>query len=319
MRLSLRIIIMGVTLFVALSSFVFADPNFGPQTYQVHKYYYFGDDTYGEKSAQGLAISVDPSSVSYQSVKATVTMDWNIINDRQITKFIILANGVNVDEFEPYFDRTLSPPAYKEYYYLDVNVSDQYIGSDVYFQVVALHQDSLFNSSSNVFVVAWSQESPTIRLKPLPVTDADTHGLINVSNTWLEKIWEKLEELRSMMAQKMDQLKKAVEDIYTIKPETQAKYDAAAANFQQKLPTEQLKNQFNEMKDLMDNSANQIQNTPQKIKFGKINWMGALETDAIDFTDVMNLIESMRRILQIALWCEFLFGIIMILRPRFTV
>lgn len=322
----IRVLILGVTLIVALSSFVSpgvaaaaAYPSFGPQTYDVHKYYYFGDATYGEKTRQGIDVSVDPASVSYQSVKATVTMDYNIIDDRKITKFIVLANGVNVDEFEPYFDTSLQPPVYKEYYYLDVNVSDQYIGSDVYFQVVGLHEEKNFNNSKNVFVVAWSQETPTVRLKPLPVTDNDTHDLISTSNGLLADILAKLDDLKMMLSAKLDQLTKAVEDIYTVKPQTQAKFDAALQNFQNNLPTEQMKNEMDKVKDMLDDSADKINNTPSELQFGQINWMGKVTTAAVDFTQVEKQVELLRRIMQITLWAEFFYCIILILRPRFTV
>lgn len=320
MKRKVASILLGVAL-LALPSFVSAaaGPNFGPQTYQVHKYYYFGDQTYNEKSRQGIDISVDQTSISYQSVKATVTMDHNIINDRQITRFIVLVNGINVDEFEPYFDRTLNPPTHKEYYYLDVNVSNQYIGSNAYFQIVALSERKYFEGSDNVFVVGWSQESPTIRLKPLPVTDSDTHGLINESNILLDKILAKLEQLRMDMMMKLDQVQKAVEDIYTVKPQTQAKFDQAMNNFKNQLPPEQIKRELEQMKDMLDNSAKQIEGTKQELKFGQITWMGAVTTPAIDLTEVADHVEKLRNILKIALWCEFFYAVILILRPRFTV
>lgn len=317
------LLIWGVTLFLALSPFSYAAdsevPSFGPQPYEVHKYYYFGDAAHSPKARQGIDISVDTSSISYQSVKATVTMDWNIINDRQITKFIILANGVNVDEFEPYFDRTEEPPVYKEYYYLDINVSDQYIGSDVYFQVVGIKQDSRFSPTSNVFVVAWSQESPSVRLKPLPVTDSDTHGLINESNFLLGEILAKLQELKNALLAKLDQLQTAVEKIYKIEPATQARFDAAQQQLQDKLPTSQIQDQMNQLKDIMDDSVNRVNNTKQELKFGEINWMGVITTNLLDFTEFADQIEKLRAIMRVMLWCEFFYAIILMLRPILTV
>jgi hypothetical protein len=324
-------------LILALSpSFIaFADatPSFGPQTYQVHKYYYFGDAEFAKGNRQGISIAVDASSVSYQSVKATVTMDYNIINDRQITKFIILANGVNVDEFEPYFDTAESPPVYKEYYYLDINVSDQYIGSDVFFQVVALHQDNMFTPSSNVFVVGWSQETPTVRLKRLPVTDPDTHGLINetngligvtnnlirVSNDWLNKIWLKLDEMKMELLAKLEQIDKDIKRIYEVTPQTQAKFDAAIANIEMKMPTKQMEEKVQELQDMMNESKDLIEGTEQKLTFGEFDWMGTVHTALLDFSQLVDVLEKMRRILQIALWCEFFYFVVLVLRPRLVV
>lgn len=315
--------ISGIVLFLSLSPFSFAAadnfPSYGPQTYQVHKYYYFGDSTYQEKSRQGISISVDASSVSYQSVKATIGLDYNLIMDRGITKFIVLANGVNVDEFEPYYDYTLTPPVYKEYYYLDINVSDQYIGSDVYFQVVALHQDNINSSNGNVYVVGWSQETPSVRLKPLPVTDKDTQSRIDETNSLLQQILNKLNELKNALIAKLDQVQDAIERIYRIEPATQARFNAAQQALQDKLPTNQIQDQANQLKDIMDESVNRINNTKQELKFGQINWMGVTTTSLLDFTDFADYIDKIRSIMRVMLWCEFFYFIILILRPILTV
>lgn len=326
--------VMGVVLFLALSLFsnvtyAAGSPSFGPQTYQVHKYYYFGDNTYSSTARQGIDISVDESSVSYQSVKATVTMDWNLINDRQITKFIILANGINVDEFEPYWDTSLSPPAYKEYYYLDVNVSNQYIGSEVYFQVVAIHQDNINTptnqASGNVYVTGWSQQSPSIHLKPLPVIDRDAglkldtnNNLTNTSNSLLEQILAKLEQLRAMLEGKLEQIDKSIREIYEIKPETQTRFDAALSGLQAKLPTTQVQDKVDQLSSMMNDSSDQIKNAPNDLKFGNVSYMGVINAPLLDFTELADSVEKLRMLMEVTLWIAFFIFVIRIMVPKLT-
>lgn len=310
-------------LFLALSPFSYVAgasgvyPSYGPQTYQDHKYYYFGDGDFPSGSRQGIDLSVDASSISYQSVKATVTMDYNLIMDRGITKFIVLANGINVDEFEPYFDRSIDPVRYKEYYYLDVNVSNQYIGSDVYFQIVALHQDNINSSSGNVFVVAWSQQSPTVKLKPLPVTDSDTHGLVNKSNDLLQQILNKLEDLKNSLMAKLDQINDSIKKIYEVTPETQARFDASLTNLQNKLPTKQAQDQIDTISNLMNDSANKIKNAQNDLKFGQVNYMG-ISAPLLDFTEMEQSVAKLRLFVEMTLWITFFIFVIRILTPKLT-
>lgn len=317
--------VWGVALILALSSFSYvaaADvvyPNFGPQAYQVHKYYYFGDSEFSQTARQGIDISVDASSVSYQSVKATVTMDWNLIQDRQITKFIILANGVNVDEFEPYFDQSLDPPAYKEYYYLDINVSDQYIGSEVYFQVVGIQQDEIFTGGSNVYVKAWSQQTPSVHLKPLPVIDRDAGVKLDRSNSLLEQILAKLEELKLSLEGKLDTINKSIKEIYEIKPETQARFDAALADLEMKMPTKQAEDNVDQLKDIIDDSSDRVKNADNELKFGEISYMGVIDAPLLDFTEVSESVEKMRKLMEITIWIAFFIFVIRILTPKLTV
>lgn len=305
----------GVLLLMAIPSFSFAYGSYGPQTAYDEKYFYWGSDAEPKNSRNGIDVVVDGTSVSFQSTKATISVDYNLIGDRGIDGFAVLANGVFVDMVDTYYDDTLSPPGYREVYYADFDISTQYIGSHAYFQVLGIHKET----NGDSFVVAWSQETPTYSFKPLPVIDRDALEQLETQTGILYAILQKLEQLRADIMGKLDQVKDAVEKIYTVTPQTQAKFDAALAELQEKLPTEQMKDEINEVKDMLDNSANQIRNTPQELKFGQINWMGAVTTPAVDFTEVAAQVEKLRRILQIALWCEFFYFIIMYLRPRLTV
>lgn len=308
-----RIMLLGIglmALFPFLTSVTHANLPYGiygPQTSWDSKYYYWGSDMEPANSTNGIYISLDSTSVSYSSVKAVVTVDHQLIQERGIIGFEILANGIWVDNVDVYFDSTLTPPTYREYYPIDISVTDEFIGSYVNFQVLGVTR-----TGSDVYVVAWSAPSLTIQLKPFPVIDRDAIGILNL-------ILQKLQDLKTALEGKLDQLKNAVESIYTVSPATQTKFDNALNNLQSKLPTEAFKNEFQSMQNLISDSSQRIQNAEAKLEFGEINWYGVTTTPAIDLTEVAEQVSGLRRILQISLWCEFFYAVILFLRPRLTV
>jgi hypothetical protein len=324
----LSMMLGGVMLFLALSPFAYAAdyPSFGPQTYENHKYYYFGDSTYDSGSRQGVSLDVDSSSISFQSVKATVTLDYNLVLDRKITKFVVLANGVNVDEFEPYFDNSKSPGEYLAYYYLDLNISTQYIGSDVFFQIVGLSGDiNTDPTMKNVFVTAWSMQTPTYSFKPLPVYDRQAvdnliynNGLTTISNNLLQAILDKLNELKLSLEGKLDKIDASIRAIYEVQPETQAKFDLSLANLQAKLPTEQVKDQVTQVTDLMNESADRIANADNGLKFGSVTYMNVITVPLLDFTEMEDSVRKLRLFIEITIWISFFIFVIRILTPKLT-
>lgn len=286
-------------------------PYFGPQSID-DEHIYFGNEDFPRDLDHGIRMNVDVASTSFQSIVATISMDYQLIERREITDFYITANGRIVDHFNPTWDQDLE--RYRAYYYLRIALEDWNIGSNVTLQVIGVHhaEESLIDPRvNNRYVVAWSERYGPFQLKPLPVIDRD-------AITVLEAILAKLEQLKQSMENKLDQLNESVKKIYEIPPPTQARFDAALANLQSKLPTEQLKNEAQQMENIVKNSANRINNTPQKVKFGEINWMGVVVTPAVDFTDFMTEITTIRRIAQITLWCEFFYFVILVLRPRLT-
>ncbi|SFF49405.1 hypothetical protein SAMN04487969_15513 [Paenibacillus algorifonticola] len=305
----IRIMLIGV---IALALFPFSTyaagtPYFGPQGQD--DFLWYGDDEFPKSEEQGITLNVDETSLSFQSVIGEVTMSPSIVENREIVRFYVTANNRIVDYFDPAWDQTTNQ--YRSTYWLRIAMDDWNIGTRVYFKIVAVTSSSSFEIGDPFvgYVVAWSNQTPTYQLKPLPVSDSDTHG-------WLKKIFDLLEELLTAMNSKLAEINANVKKIYEITPQTQAKFDAAMANLQAKLPTEQMKNEMQNAQQVVQNSANRIENTPQKVKFGEIHWMGVVTTDALDFTDFMELIDKIRTIVKITLWCEFFYFVILILRPR---
>jgi hypothetical protein len=286
-------------------------PFFGPQSGE-DDFLWYGDDTWPKSSTQGLTIDVDETSLSFQSFIGNVTLDVGLIEHREITRFYLLANNRIVDFFDPAWDQTTND--WKRVYWLRFALDQWNLGSNVYFKVVAVTSAGPVTMGEPYvpWVVAWSNQTPTYSLKALPVTDSETHS-------WLSRIYDLLDEFKSTTAAQLDQINDAVKKIYEIKPETQAHFDQALAGLQAKLPTEQMKQQMNDAANVVKDSADRINNTPQPLKFGEINWMGEFTTSAVDFTDFEQQITALRRIVQITLWCEFFYFIILVLRPRLTV
>lgn len=318
-RWVLIFLMMGVATFVAPLSRTYAAtpgvdyPYFGPQTLE-DDFLHFGNTTWPRQSTQGITLTMDEPSTSFQSIFGRVLVDWNQIEEREITQFYLLANNRIVDTFDPVWD--METERYKNDYYVRFALEDWNIGSIVTLQVAAVHHAEPHWQNPEYYdtryVVAWSNTEGPIQLKPQPVIDRE-------AVTVLEAILAKLEALKSSLEGRLDMINASIRKIYEVTPQTQQKFDQAMANLQAKLPTEQMKNEANNAQRVIEDSANRINNATQRIKFGEINWMGVVTTPAVDFTDFMDEITGLRRILQIMLWCEFFYFVILILRPRLTV
>lgn len=317
MKRLLLALLIGVSAFGLMPLSAFADtyPMFGPQSPE-DDYLYFGDDTYPRSEQHGITFTVNEASTSFQSIIGAVNLEYvagsTLIDQREISYFYVLANNRIVDTFEPVRDSETGK--WRTNYQLRIALSDWNIGSIVNLQIVAVsprERSTDWVNYDNHYVVAWSGVQGPIQLKSLPVIDRE-------AITVLEAILAKLEQLKNTLASLLAQIDASIKKIYEVSPQTQAKFDAAMANLQSKLPTEQVKQQANQMQQIVEDSADRINNTPQKIKFGEINWMGVVVTPALDFTQFEQQIKAIRKIAEITLWCEFFYFVILVLRPRLT-
>lgn len=302
-------------------------PYFGPQSLS-DDYLQWGNDQYPKNERHGITFNLDITSTSFQSILGSITLEYvpgsNLINQREITQFLVVGNGRIIDMFEPSWDTETDN--WRTFYPLRIAMEDWNIGSSVALQVVAItHQEqSPINADfDNAYVVAWSDKKAEIQLKPLPVIDRDAITVLEAILAKLEQmrsdITGKIDQMRVELSGKLSQIDKSVKDIYEVPPATQARFDAALANLQAKLPTEQLKQQSEQMANIIKNSEDRINRTPQPLKFGEINWFGLVTTPIVDFTDFEEQIKMLRKILQVALWCEFFYFVVLILRPKLTV
>ncbi|TMV42800.1 hypothetical protein FE783_36930 [Paenibacillus mesophilus] len=318
--------VWGLGLFLALSLFfhqsVFAYGVYGPQPNADNdneKYYYWGSAEEPQYSRNGVDVAVDGTSVSYQSIKATVTMDADLITDRNISYFAILANGVYVDFFVPYFDNALDFPRFREYYTLDIDISDSFIGSEIYFQVLGVR-----DTGGDQFVVAWSSQTANYTFKPLPVIDRSAISVLEAILLKLEDIRMLLQSLKDMLAGKLDQLTKAVEAIYTPSPEAEQRLNDSVENFMDKMPTKQVTDNMNQMQDSLQNSLDQMHEPGSKLVFGNETApsTGNADVDSIlsgmklDLTEWKTYAELFRTIMAATLWVSFFHYFFNNLTPR---
>lgn len=318
MKRLIIVLLIGVSAIglMPLSSYAAAAyPMFGPQSPE-DDYLYFGDDTYPRQQQHGITFTINEASTSFQSIIGAINLEYvagsTLIDQRQISYFYVLANNRIVDSFEPVRDQE---GKWRTNYQLRIAMEDWNIGSIVNLQIVAVsprEPSTDWVNYDNHYVVAWSGVQGPIQLKPLPVIDRE-------AVTVLEAILAKLEHLRTTLSAQLAQIDQSIRKIYEVTPQTQAKFDAAMANLQAKLPTEQIKNEAEQVQKMVEESGNRIRNTPQQIKFGEINWMGVVTTPALDFTAYEEQLKLIRKILAITLWCEFFYFVILVLRPRLTV
>lgn len=310
---------VGVMSFMALPSFIFANPYFGPQGLE-DDFLWFGNADYPISTTQGINLDVDYTSVSHQSVIALVTFDDGYIDERQITRFYITANGRIVDFFDPAWD--IEREKWKRSYNLRIALADWNTGSRISLRIVAVTDQEVSPidpTITNKYVVGWSNQPEPFLLKDLPVVDKEAIGVLEAIYAKLSEMLALLEKLRLELLAQLKQIEDAIKKIYEVSPQTQAKFDAALAELQGKLPTEQIKDQAEQIQREVENSANRINNMDQALKFGEINWMGIVVTPALDLRPYTEQVELLRKILQVTLWCEFFYFVILVLRPRLTV
>lgn len=297
---------MGVlTLLVSFFPFNIASAAEGDEPYSAYGpqptdgiYLYFGRPEEPKDEPNGITITLDETSVSYQSILATVTMPVNLIEERDIERFYIMRNGQRiVDIFDPAYDNW--EINYRRYYPITISVSDEYIGSIMEFQVAAVTR----NSNGEEFVVAWSNITPAVQFKPLPVID-------RTAVTLLEEILGKLSSMSEQLNQALQNLTKAVEAIYTPSPEAQQRLDRAAENFMNKLPMTEVQNEISELNESLERSKSRLQSPNQeKIelggKFRLIPELAESEVAFLDLTEYKDFIKTFRTIMEAMLWVFF--------------
>lgn len=308
-------IFSGLGLFVVLSFFLtttsYAYNSYGPQTSIEDKYLYFGSETEPSGVRNGITITVDPESISFQTVKAMITIDDGLIEERGIDGVYIMANKVVVDKFFIYYDN--AEGAYKRNYYVDLDVDTSKIGSNVYFQAVGVHAEVDPDFGEIQYVVSWSEQTGTYELKPLPVID---RAAIEV----LYAILAKLESLKAMMEAKLAAIQKAIEDIYTPSPEAEAKLQTSMDNFMDKLPMKEMQEKIDDLNDALQESKDQLSDPDTSSlklggKFRLIPELAESEITFLDLTEYKDQVKLFRTIMEAAFWVYFFYMLLKMITP----
>lgn len=306
------ILVLSLSLpFTAFAEYVPGSPYsvYGPQP-DDGTYLFFGKADEPRNIPNGdINLELDISSVSYQSILAVVRMPETLIQDRNITRFYILRNGQRIiDDFGPAYDNWTDKDI--RYYPITITATDEYIGSIMEFQVVAVTYSPTQNRE---YVVAWSNITEAVKFKPLPVVDTE-------GNTILADILAALTGLQASLEAKLAQLQQAIESIYTPSPVAEARLQAAMDNLERKLPTTQIAEEINRMNDVMERSKAKLKTPGSELSLGgEFEMIPGVPESKIKFLDLTEWKEQVlmfRRICEAAIWVYFFYMLLEKLTPK---
>lgn len=287
------------------------------------RYMYFGNDEHPKsQSYGGIEINVDESSKSAQWINIGVVVPRALHAERSIDKFYMLCNGKVCDEWYPtqmeYPNGTID---FRNYYLIKPTISEL-IGTAVYFQVVAVHTNR-HGDETLQWAVAWSEYSQTTVMKPLPVHDEKSWDV-------LLQILAKLEQLRNMLESLLQQIKKAIEDIYTPKPETLAEFNQAMNELEKKLPMLELAEQADEFQRSLEDAKRKLKRPGEELKlggrvclvYGNVSAGGQMscvqggEVTFLDLTQWRTQVLLFRTIMEATIWVFFFYMLFKMLTPK---
>lgn len=324
-----RMMIGGLGLFLALSLFLTTTvaaaedyPYFGPQT-PSDDYLYWGNADYPKTQKHGISLTVLETSISFQSVIASAQLDYvpnsTIVDQRNITKFHVIANGRVVDSFEPSWDQESNK--WRTNYPLRIALEDWNIGSLITLQIVATtHEDTDSLDYQPHYVVAWSQAQGPYQLKPLPVIDRDAIEVLESILAKLGQIAAKLDELKMMIEMKMNQLTEAVEKIYTPTPQAESALNAAMDNLTEKLPMTEMLNEIEDMNEVMKDTMAKLKEPGSELALGGdiqlIPMHPEYKYKLLDLTRMKDEVLLFRKIMEAAMWVYFFYMLLEKVTPK---
>lgn len=287
------------------------------------KYMYFGNDQHPKSQGYGgITISPDESSKSAQWININVVVPRELFAERGIDKFYMLCNGKVCDEWYPtmmeYPNGTID---FRNFYVVKPTISEL-IGTAVYFQVVAVHTNRDGDEALQ-WAVAWSPYSETTVMKPLPVHD-------EINWNVLLAILAKLEQLKNMLESLLQQIKKAIEDIYTPKPETLEAYNQAVSNLEKKLPMMELAKQADNFKKSLEDAKRKLKRPGEDLKLGGkifLVWdydqasgsmvpVSQSEVHFLDLTEWREQVLLFRTIMEATIWVFFFYMLFKLITPK---
>lgn len=284
----------------------------------------WGNEQFPRNQDYGITINVLEESVSATWVDIEVQVQYPIIQDRHISKFYILGNGKIIDQFFPKLYDSDDDGIYDGYwsYYQVKPTFVEAIGSVVSFRVIGIQTvGDLYDETSGEYIVAWSKESDPIWFDPLPVTDKQTHSLLENILYVLQSLLNKLQELLNTLKQKMDSLQEAVEKIYTPTQQTMNEFNQAVDKLMDKMPFNELKESAQNIVDTYENTRRQLSSPGSKIGFGGQFCFipGVPETcveNILDLTEFRQEVLLLREIMRAMIWLYFFHMLFMWLRPK---
>lgn len=329
-KLHLRAGILFPLLFLLIATHVFAEVTpegyyRSPLRYAQDDYLaYWGNEEFPYNQDYGITINVLEESVSPMWVDIDVTVQYPIIQERNISKFYILANGKIIDQFFPKLYDGDDDGIYDGYWsiYKVKPTFVEAIGGVVSFRVIGIQTvGNLYDETSGEYIVAWSKASDPIWFDPLPVTDKQTHSLLENILYVLQSLLNKLQELLNTLKQKMESLQEAIEKLYTPTQQTMNEFNQAVENLMEKMPFNELKESAQNIVDTYENTRRQLSQPGSKIGFGGQFCFipGVPETcveNILDLTEFKQEVLLLREIMRAMIWLYFFHMLFMWLRPK---
>ncbi|USG68557.1 hypothetical protein NDK47_27545 (plasmid) [Brevibacillus ruminantium] len=281
-------------------------------------YIRFGDRDNPPTQPNGISIMVDESSISHTLVNIAVAMWPGLIKQRKIDKFLLIANGKIVEEFWPLKveDEETGEFIDSGFYIVKPSIAEL-IGTRSYFQVVAVQIEG-----DGQYAVAWSNVTPEIQMKPLPVKDEEAISVLYAILEKLKEILAKLAEIIPLLQKMLDMLQKIskqIETMFTPSPAAAARLEEAAKNLFEKTPIDDIQKQMDKTKDMFTNTPT---NRPlSELTFGeKRDWFGTGRSHyLIDLTDWKEYLKVMRALMDAAVWVLFFLFLIRYLQPKLDI
>lgn len=350
-----KILKMGLVAFIALTPFftltVYAESE--TPTYMLD----ITDDNYVQPywgtsgvryHENGITLVVFPESASAQWVELEATVSAETIQERGISNFLILANGKVVDFFRPQLMETVEGTSFRSIYRAKPSISEL-IGTEVNFQVLGVQNagEGWMDGQSGQYIVAWSNRTETIQMKPLPVIDREGNQLLNMilerlgmlqesmSNQLdqiriiLEQIRQRVTEIRDILEERLQTLTEAVEAIYTPSEEAKNNLNESIDEIVDKMPFDEVIEQIEQMNQAMQNARQSLQEPGSKLTFGNEIYLlydfdregnaipiSASKISILDLTEWQEQVLLFRMLIQAMMWIFFFYMLFKWLAPK---
>lgn len=289
-----------------------------PIDFSEDPYIRFGNSDYPQYQDYDMELEIDHSSVSHSWVNMTLHLWGPMVEQRDISHFLIIANGKVIEEFRPqYVENSDGEWVFPHIYYLKPSVSN-FIGAPIWFQVVAVQRDS----SGNQYAVAWTGKSEEIQMDDLPVKDKEAISILYAILEKLKEILAKLEQmipLLEAMKNLLEKISKQIETLFTPSPAAAERLEEATKELLEKTPMDDLLDNSKRMEDMFENTPT---NPPlSELTFGeKRDWFGTGRSHyLIDLTEFREVLSLMRQVMDAAVWVLFFLFLLRFLQPKLNI
>lgn len=295
------------------STMYYPDPGFvSVVDFGDDNYLYWGSEEKPFKEENGMTIDIKEESIASQWVDIEIKVSYSglIEYGSKIEKFVVLANNKIIDEFEPRLVKGADGRlTWSGTYYVKPSQS-YFIGTLVQFQCVAVAKsDASVNAITPTYYgCLWSARSDTFKFDDLPVSDVNTHA-------WLLRIYNLLEEYLPAILDMLEYISDQLATLLTPSPQAQAKLEASIDNFLKKTPMQQLQDDFSDISKTLKNTSF---TDKAKWSFGeKKDWFRiGYECYLFDFSQWVDIIKNVRKLLELCVWIVFFYFIIFYMLPK---